>query len=360
MAKVRIEYQVLVSGIYPFSGEVFKKNGFVLKEIELNETLVTKCQKEGLIYMNPFVYNCSYTRNTDSRICYLVFNKNEYLELNVEDNKSVIEEIKKIDLIENVRQMEKELTLTINNCIKFPVIMIYVYDLEDKLITILGDIIKINIPSLLAYDKDAQFEKITRQNNRISNFTSQESINKLVEKNLLFKRALSFYYESFSVCDEKNGFILLTSSLETLLNKDTYEKIFSCEKCGQNVYKISDTVSTNVSKILFDDNLKSEFKKLYGKRSKYLHGKKVEITKFDEQYMQEIVRKVLLMYWFVSVNKCINNHKKIMAEILSNEYKNSIIYKPYFMALNNSNFSTTRVDILKYISEIILNSNNIQ
>ena len=85
------------------------------------------------------------------------------------------------------------------------------------------------------------------------------------------------------------------------------------------------------------------------KRSKFLHAGKREITKQDTLEMQEYVRKVLLMYWCVSLKKSTFDHKLIMEEILSDQYKNDVMYISFLTCLGNSSFENKKLTLLKDI-----------
>lgn len=116
--------------------------------------------------------------------------------------------------------------------------------------------------------------------------------------------------------------MLLVIALEALLGLSTYGEPEQCDACGQTKYKITATISDNVSLVLMDtdDTIKRRIKKLYGARSKFVHNGR-EIDKAIQQEMQEYVRKVLLMYWCVSMYKSTQEHKKIIEEVQSPVYQ---------------------------------------
>lgn len=53
------------------------------------------------------------------------------------------------------------------------------------------------------------------------------------------------------------------------------------------------------------------------------------------------------MYWCVSMGKSTNEHKVIMSEIQSPEYKDNFMYKNFLTGLDNTSFDEKRIKILK-------------
>ena len=51
MSKLKLEYEILVSGIYPFKG-YFEKNGFKIVEKVINDQIVKHLSRERLIASN--------------------------------------------------------------------------------------------------------------------------------------------------------------------------------------------------------------------------------------------------------------------------------------------------------------------
>lgn len=354
MKQVKLKYEILISGLYPFDGD-YEKDGYVMKRNKVTKEKMENYANEEIIYMSPLLGFCTYNLNGD--IVYLTFEKEKVIELDIPDYKNIPiinEKLEELNLFEEAEVLEKMLVLELNNSIKFPIKMIKVYDMEDNFVTFNSNFTKLNIPSLLSTDKEVVLEKIKRQNYRLSSGFAYNKLLELQHNNPLFDRALSLYYSSFSVCDEKVGFILLITALETLLSLSTYSKVVKCKTCSQDVYKISDTISTNVNLLLMgnEEELKKDMKTKYVKRSKYLHGEIVEISTNDEQELQEYVRKVLLMYWYISLNKSTCDHKTIVDEFKSKEYKDNIIYKNFLTSLKNQSYNETQKDIFKEILDL--------
>lgn len=123
----------------------------------------------------------------------------------------------------------------------------------------------------------------------------------LEKKNVKFKRAIDYYFSSFDYSDVSIRFILLFSSLETLL-LNSKDKI--CENLSIHTSRILRYIDKFDEQIIYDD-----IKNLYNIRSKYIHGtKKYDITLDDERKLRDYVRATLLIYWrYVEQNKLGSN-----------------------------------------------------
>lgn len=352
MSTLRLEYEVLVSGIYPFEGE-FEKCGFKIVKKKIEESYYNDLRETEIIYMSPLLGMCSYPDSTGNPV-YLTMRKEEVVEYDYGDAKEydlalTNEFLTSQNFMENIDKLEKTMVLEVNNDIKFPIKRIKVYDSKGNYITMFAQFMKLNVPCLISKNPSQILEVVKRQNNRLNSGLAYEKVIELANVNSYYNNALTMYHSSFSVSDYKVGFILLVTTLEALVSLSTYEKPEKCECCDQPKYKIRSSVSENVGAFLMDESgdIQRKIKKLYDKRSRFLHSGIQDITKQDEQEMQEFVRKVLLMYWCVSMNKKTYNHKEIMAEIKSTEYKTNIIYRNFLVGLDNISFNEKRTKMLK-------------
>lgn len=350
MSMLKLEYEILISGIYPFEGTL-QKQGFTVVKNTVNHDLINSLAQESVIYLSPFLGMCCYG-DSDGNAVYLTFRKDEHIEVDYSGRKEydvafTNEQISALNLFDAIDALEKTLVLEVNNDIKFPIKMIKVYDANGNFVTLLADFMKLNVPCLLSSNPTEALEVMKRQNNRLTSGIAYEKITELASNNKFFKNALSMYHASFSVSDHNAGFILLVIALESLLGLSTYGAPEQCEACGQTMYKITATISDNVSLILMDtdDVIKRRIKKLYGVRSKFVHNGK-EIDKAAQQEMQEYVRKVLLMYWCVSLYKSTKDHKKIMAEVQAPGYKENLMYQNFLAGLDNTSFDEKRSKII--------------
>ncbi|MBQ5602036.1 MAG: hypothetical protein IIU77_04365 [Clostridia bacterium] len=360
MSLVKLKYEVLVSGIYPFEG-TWSKNGFTIVNRDVNNDSINALFDLGILYISPYIFNCCYP-NENKQPVYLTLHKEtiidiDYGDTDKYDRKFTTNYIEQLDLLKEIDDMEKLMTLEINNYIKFPVKIIKAFDPDGNQIAMIGNFSRINIPSLLGNNISMIKEVMDRQNNRLSSGFSYEKIIELKSTNTYFDNALSIYFSSFSVADEKIGFVLLITALESLLNLSTYSTTESCESCGQPKYKIRATISENVSLMLMDtdDSIKKEVKKLYDKRSKYVHMGIQDITETDELILQEYTRKVLLMYWYISMQINTNDHKAIIQEIHSSGYNSKIMYQTFLTALQNNSFEEKKKRMIADIMRGIIN-----
>lgn len=354
MSEVKLKYEILVSGLYPLEEE-FRKNGFVLRKNKLNQEMLDSVYNMGLIYLSPYIVYCC-CPDGKGNMLYLTFEKELTIDIDYGDSKEYDVPFTNQVLIDRrvfkeVEDLEKIMILEINNSIKFPIKMIKAYDASGKFVTMYSNFTNPNTPSLLNVSQPAIMETIARQTYRLSSGISYEKITELKANNTFFDNALSMYYSSFTVSDEKVSFILLVTALEALISKGTYSKVENCKKCGQPMYKIIASVSENVSTMLMDtdESIKKHIKALYKKRSKFLHEGIQDITKQDEQDMQEYVRKVLLMYWCVSLRIDTYKHEDIMKEILSDNYNSHLMYKTFLTCLGNASFQDKQRELFKDI-----------
>ena len=351
MSVVKLKYEILVSGIYPFEGE-YEKLGFKLVSKHFDEDIINYLRDAGAIYFSPYILMCSYVNSTGTPV-YLVFEKEETVEIdysntNEYDVKTTNDFIEKKWSTDNIESLEQILTLTINNDIKFPVKMVTVYKPDGTFLTIKANFIKTNASPLLSNDRNVTLEKMKRQENRLSSGFAYEKILELRDHNKYFQNALSLFYSSYSVNEEVVSFTLLISALEAIFSKSTYESVEVCTTCSQKMYKIRQSVSENVSKILLDSDgeICKKIKKLYDKRSAFLHEGNRNISIDDYYALQEYVRNVLLMYWYVSLNISSYEHKVIMAEIHSDNMRQKFMYNNFLIGLDNSSFKEKQAKMI--------------
>ena len=352
MSIIKLEYEILISGIYPFEGS-FKKNGFKIIKNVIDENKFNDLCKSSTVYISPFLGICCYPDETGVST-YLTLQKTECIDIEYDDKKEYDVEftnqyLQSLELFDNIEKFERAMVLEINNDIKFPIKIIRAYKPSGEFVTMIGDFMKLNVPCLISNDQKQALEVMKRQNNRLNSGIAYEKAMELAQKNPYFNNALTMYHSSFSVSDYMVGFVLLVTALESLLSLSTYAKTEQCSECGQTKYKIRATVSENVSILLMDEDekIKREIKKLYDKRSQFLHCGVRGITQNDEQVMQEYVRKVLLMYWCVSMGKNSNEHDVIMTEILLQKFKDNFMYKNFLTGLDNTSFDEKRIKIIK-------------
>lgn len=351
MSKLKLEYEILVSGVYPFDGTL-EKCGFKIVKNTIDKDLIERLSKESVIYLSPFLGMCCYPDKSGAPV-YLTFQKEEFIEIEYGEKEEydvafTNQHIESLRIFDAVEALERTMVLEVNNDIKCPIKLVKAYDQEGNFVTLLANFMKLNVPCLLSVDHAQIREVVKRQNNRLGFGISYEKVTELADNNKYFKNALSMYHASFSVSDHNVGFTLLVTALESLLGLATYGKPERCNSCGQQKFLITATISQNVSQILMaqDNTIKDRLKELYTVRSNFVHRGE-EIKKQYEQEIQEYVRKVLLMYWCVSIYKTTYDHKTIIAEVQSEEYKGNLIYQHFLTGLDNTSFEEKRAKMLR-------------
>ena len=359
MSLIKIKYEILISGIYPFEG-VFTKNGYTIVENVIDSSMVETAYKAGSIYMSPLTAYCCYPRG-DGEVVYLTFQKEKELDIPYPKDKDydkafTNEHLDAENLFGEVDDLEKIMVLETNNNIKFPIKKVDIYDDKGNFITTRANFSKINIPSLLSANRQLVLETQKRQENRLSSGISYEKIVELKRSNPYFDNALAIYYSSFSVEDVCVSFALLTTSLEALLSLSTYSSIEHCHECRQPMYKIRANVSENVGLILRDETntMTSRMKKLYDKRSDFLHNGNRCVEDSDLRELQEYTRKVLLMYWFIYMTIAKNDHKEIVNVFRSDDYLKNVLYGTFLTSLSNESFEERKSQIIKGIFDTLL------
>lgn len=150
---------------------------------------------------------------------------------------------------------------------------------------------------------------------RLIFYISDETLLELEEKNIRFKRAFTFFIDSFIPNDRNVRFTLLISALESLFNIDGKDIIKKLSKYGSKIlflsYKERHKVSENI-------------RNYYTIRSNYIHGNTpLLITKENEFNLRELVREILLIYWNISINKHIFDANDIIT-FLDNTNRESL------------------------------------
>lgn len=195
--------------------------------------------------------------------------------------------------------------------IGLPVVKVILYDEQEIYIHKAG-YWATHVSQFNILDYDDKLKKLIKRRLRIN--ISSKSIVDIENKNDRYKRAINFYNNSFLISDIGVQFTLLFSSIEALFNLN-----------GKNIKK---TISKYTSKILFLDTVKEnlyykKIKDFYNKRSKYIHGNiSPVITNEDMFDLREIVREILLIYWYLSLTLKIPNAKDMLLYLDNHNHAN--------------------------------------
>ena len=303
--KILYRNKILINGLFPMKN--YSIDGYKEKTATYDESNLDMKKNNNIFYLGGYLLFSLYSPINEKEKYYEYFENDNLFELEIPDDiyndDYKRQKIILSRLIERVRLLEKKLRLISNMKIGLPIFEENIYDKNKKFLMNIGYIC--NKSSLLKiHNYDEEQKKIVLR--RLSTIhMSDNAILKLEEKNNRFKRALMFFNESFLYDNKSISFTLLFSSLESLFN-------FNVE--GE---KITDIVSEYTSKIFFLTPKKTkEFKykiiDYYDKRSRFIHGDEpIIINDKIEFNFREIVRKVLLIYWNISIVYDIYNSKEL-------------------------------------------------
>lgn len=308
---IYIKLKMLVNGMLPLKdkyGNNAKYEEFDVVENTYNPPFLNISKEEQLIYLNNNLVHSIYS--TEGVLKYITFDSTNYIEIKIEGN--IKSESARNIIFEKVSEImlmfEKKIRLVTNISINLPVCKILIYDEQYKYLDVFGISISKTVGnSINNYDENTQKLLI----NRFSLKIETNALEKVIKNNSRFKRALEFYNKSFDIDNINIRFTLVFSALESLFNVNEGQDIV------ENIAKYS-------SKILFLEEEKErkiycKLKDFYNRRSRYIHGDEpLEITKKTEFDLREIVREILIIYWYISISKEYNSSKQIINYIENN------------------------------------------
>lgn len=340
MKKFKIKIKLLVYGFPPIDKDFIIDN-FELKSEKINLNSIGEAVDKNPFIPTGYIYNCTFQIKNDKNIYYNYFENVEYIECYISNDKAKSKEtitnffLTSNDIEELINNFKKKLRLIYNLRIMFPIYKVVILNENNEFINYF--ISYSNFPSKYGIRKDFNKEKFS--NNSRYGFNLEKFI--LTEKNnVKFKRAMSFFNDSFESNDVAIRFILLFSCLESL---------FITSKKN-----ITENLALCTSRIFYYENKKEEeemyerIKELYDYRCKYIHGKKTgNITYGLETELRDIVRYVILIYWHLCLlgktsNKIIKN--------LKNQEKISLQTKIYIKEIMSNNYEKTRNEIYEMIA----------
>lgn len=284
----------------------YKIDGYIEKTGEYDKNIINMKHPDSIFYTSGHLFSSVYFPKEKDEVFYKYFENDELFELDVDEEKfKDTYELQKFYLntiLEKVNRLELKLRLITNLNIGLPIFKVTIYDKNKNILTYVGYSAAQSSNLMICDYNDEQKELL---GNRLRINISDESLIELEEKNNRFKRALSFYNNSFVPNDKYIRFILLFSSLESLFNLNEKDK------------KISTQISKYTSKIQFlptneCKSMKSKIINYYDIRSSYIHGNEpISITDENEFDLREIVRKVLIIYWYISLDYRINSSEEM-------------------------------------------------
>lgn len=338
MKKIYVKYTILVNGLN-IIGE-YNIDNFLLKKGYINENYFNEFHNistDGMqIDLN--LYATSFINDFED-MSYRYFESIDYFEFDV-SNKTIVTKEKAFELIEKYPEIceipnnfEKKLRLTLNVPLYFAIIRINLYDENRNYKFFICDNKTISSENRCHYNLDPN---VFHNNSRFHmNYKEFECLN-----NNNYKRALEFYNDSFESNKISTRFILIFSSLEAIFNLDTKS--------------IEEKLARYSAKLLSEDNkeiynlIKENIKKLYRKRSNYIHGSKIgDITTEDEKLLREYVRKIIISYWMIaSIKK--ESSKQILRYLDSDELLD-IQIRLVITSLNSYDFKSQQYNLISII-----------
>lgn len=340
MKKLYAKYKVLVNGLN-IIGE-YTIDGFSLKIGSLNEDYFkTKLihDENGMnLNINLYINSCL----TDyEKLTYRYFESNDFIEFEV-PNKAKIdidnanELLKNNDAIINkVYDLERKLRLILNIPLLFQIIYIEIFDTNKNYMFYIQANKQISNWNRLTYNLDP---KEFHNNSRFKlDFNSLKNT-----KNNYFDRALEFYNDSFESDKISNRYILIFSCLEAIFNLDT-ENI--TEKLGRYSAKILSDNNQEMYNKIYED-----IKKLYKKRSDYIHGSKTgNIKDQDEKILRSYTRKIIIAYWIIILYT--KKTAKQILKYLDSEEKLDMQVRMVITTLNSNDFSSQQHNLLQLLEK---------
>jgi hypothetical protein len=320
MKTLNLKFEAMVYGLFPLKNE-YVLDGFTFKHKEINIIDYGKLfENEPFLFSSIIAYCCNQYKNKETdetdvknvKTFYCCFENNIPIKHEISNNKGKSKKTIETYLNNNLEmifnyalKLEKKLRLITNLNISIPAIKLSVYDENMNLITKNGFF---NNFSPVNSNKFSE-KNIEKQQDRLRFHIDMSAIKQLEESNSNFSKSLDFYDQSFSANNISLKLICLFSALEALFNID-----------GEN---ITENIATYTSKIMFDNGKKEEtykqIKKLYNKRSNYVHGSKNnDISELLYEELKEYLRSTLLNYWFISMFHGFKTNKEILSFLDSN------------------------------------------
>ena len=296
--------KILINGLFPMVD--FKIDGYYEKKGIFDEKIINYDNPESIFYTSTYMINSSYTPVGEKNVYYEYFENDDLFELdvgdNLKDNKNELQKYYLSVVTKDIMKLEKELRLITGISIGLPVFLTTIYNENKELLTYVG-YYNNQSSTFHIWDYNEELKQVLTR--RLNFHVNSNSLSDLEKNNSRFERAYTLYNESFSPQNKNVQFALLFSSLESLFNIDSDN--------------ITNDISKYSSKIQFLNSKKekSMIMKIvdyYDIRSKYIHGNIPRLVNDKNLFdLREIVRKVLLIYWFISISYKIYSSSDIIS-----------------------------------------------
>ena len=340
MKKIYYKYKILVNGLCTITP--YSIDGFTLKTAHFDENILEdkyNDNKDGIdVNLNSYL-SCCITDFEKMSYCY--FESDNYEELEVSKkkiiNSATVTKLlqAKLEIYNRINDLERKLRLVLNIPVLFQIVCIEFYDEEKNFLTAVQGNRQLSSWNRLTYNLDS--EEVTKNSMLKIDYNSLKSI-----ENFQFQRALELYNNSFESEILSNRFIFIFSSFEAIFNLDSED--------------ITEKLSRNSAKLLAEGNkeefdvITSDIKKLYKKRSDYIHGAKIDgIFEEDEKLLRLYVRKIILAYWIIILST--KKTAKQILQYLNSDEKLDLNVRIFINVLNASNFNEQKHRVVEIIEK---------
>lgn len=282
MDKIKIKFKILAYG-FPLTKEEFKIDNFILKHDKINDINIEKNLKNHIFDTSPYLLSCSYELEDEKGLFYNYFESIDYIEVDTKGIDIRYDLLTETNILNYISFLEKKLRLQFNSRISLPISYIKVYDMNNKYI--ISHRFDKTIPitrGLLNFDSK-KFEINSHIHIDISAFMD------LSKNNNRFNRAVNFFFDSFDSDNIGSRFLMLISSLESLLVPEDKGVTEIISKRCSFILKYTNKLT--------EDKFYKEIRRLYKLRSEYIHGNDTVIKKEDEDLLREYARNILILYW---------------------------------------------------------------
>lgn len=328
-----ISVEILVYGM-PCLYNKFKEDGFTMheKKVKVNKkNIKRKFDTSQLILGNTFqkenkfgeiYYAYTYLKNIGDII----------LEIPKEienDNDLILKYVKENGFKFKTKELLIKMRLLYCTRVSFP---IFEYKIKNEDSTIFNIYrVTFGFPSKASLF-DPEMEKY---NDKYIYKFNLKSLLDLCKKDIKFKRAIDLYSNSFDLEKSPSSFILLFTSLESLLleNGSRLKKIMLANRISTLLYSYDDVEKEKCHKDVGD---------LYALRSKYIHGEKDEIiNQKDWNKLVYITRNTLLLYWLMKLYYNNINVIKFLKNYISEndervDFKQDFLCAAVYITKNNN------------------------
>ena len=341
MKKWFIKYKVLLNG---FSvTDKYERDGFILKTGTFDKKLLGDKYEPTFEGVDVDIYRLLYSSciNDSNKLTYRYLESIDFKEIEVSNNTNnnnfhkIVKKDEKI--MSDILDIQKKMRIIFNVPVLFQCINVEFYDENKKFVNCYQVIFSLTPWNRLTYAIDP------KEFSNNSRFGFDINVMKQLDNNY-FKRAVELFDDSFESIKITNRFLLMFSSLEAIFNLDAED--------------ITERLAKYTAKLLAEDNKESyktiynDMKNLYNKRSKYIHGSKMNsIKEKDEQLLRKYVRRIIIIYWYLAL--ITKKDAKQILDYLDSDEKLDVQLRLFISSIVSNNFSEQQHKLIKQVEEEI-------